>query len=223
VNLSQRIRSDLEARILSGEWKPGHPIPAEHALMATYGCARMTVNKAIAGMAAAGLVTRRRRAGTVVAAPVAERAVLEIADFAAQSETLGLPYAHTILARRIVTTDEGAMLAITTLHERAREPLALEERRISLACVPEAAEACFSDVPPGTWLLRHVAWTEAEHVIGARIADAALARRLRIARGAACLTLDRRTFQAKHLITAVRLTYPADRHSFTGRFDKSGP
>jgi GntR family histidine utilization transcriptional repressor len=110
------------------------------------------------------------------------------------------------------------MLAVTTLHERGGEPLALEERRISLGSVPQAAEEPFLDVPPGTWLLRHVAWTEAEHVIGARTADAALARRLRIARGDACLTLDRRTWQGGDLITTVRLTYPADRHRFTGRF-----
>jgi GntR family histidine utilization transcriptional repressor len=84
--------------------------------------------------------------------------------------------------------------------------------------VPQAAEEHFTEVPPGTWLLRHVAWTEAEHVIGARAADAALARRLGIARGDACLTLDRRTWQGGDLVTAVRLTYPADRHSFTGRF-----
>ena len=219
MNLSERIRSELEAHILSGEWKPGHPIPAEHALMATYGCARMTVNKALAGMAAAGLVTRRRRAGTVVAAPVADRAVLEIADLAAESEKLGLPYAHTILARGVVPTEEGgAMLAVTTLHRRGGEPLALEERRISLASVPQASAEPFTEVPPGTWLLRHVAWTEAEHVIGARIADAALARHLGIGRGAACLTLDRRTWRGRDLITAVRLTYPAERHSFTGRF-----
>ena len=86
------------------------------------------------------------------------------------------------------------------------------------ASVPQAAEEPFSDVPPGTWLLRHVAWTEAEHVIGARVADAALARRLGLTRGDACLTLDRRTWQGGDLITTVRLTYPADRHSFTGRF-----
>jgi GntR family histidine utilization transcriptional repressor len=169
-------------------------------------------------MAAAGLVTRRRRAGTVVAAPAAERAVLEIADLAAESEKLGLPYSHTILSRGILTTEEGAMLAVTTLHERGGEPLALEERRISLGSVPQAAEEPFLDVPPGTWLLRHVAWTEAEHVIGARVADAMLARRLGIARGDACLTLDRRTWQGGDLVTAVRLTYPADRHSFKGRF-----
>ena len=222
LNLSERIRSDLEARILSGEWKPGHPIPAEHALMATYGCARMTVNKAIAGMAAAGLVTRRRRAGTVVAAPAAERAVLEIADLAAESEALGLSYAHRILSRATLATADGPMLAVTALHERGGEPLALEERRIALESVPEAAAESFTEVPPGTWLLRHVAWTEAEHVIGARLADATLAKRLGIARGDACLTLDRRTWQGGDLITEVRLTYPADRHRFSGRFGTGG-
>ena len=172
-------------------------------------------------MAADGLVTRRRRAGTVVAAPVAERAVLEIADLAAESAKLGLAYAYRILARGIVTAEAGAMLAVTTLHERDGVPLALEERRISLASVPQAAAERFADVPPGTWLLRHVAWTEAEHVIGARIADAVLARRLGIARGDPCLTLDRRTWQGGDLVTTVRLTYPADRHSFTGRFGVS--
>jgi GntR family histidine utilization transcriptional repressor len=218
LNLSDRIRADLESRILSGEWKPGHPIPAEHALMAEYGCARMTVNKAIAAMAAAGLVTRRRRVGTVVAAPAAERAVMEIADLAEESARLGLSYRHTILFRAMEATIGEPMLSITTLHERGGEPLALEERRISLAAVPEAAEESFLDVPPGTWLLQHVAWSEAEHVIGARAADAALGRHLGIARGAPCLTLDRRTWQGGELITEVRLTYPADRHTFTSRF-----
>lgn len=218
MNLSDRIRADLEARILSGEWKPGHPIPAEHALMAEYGCARMTVNKAIAAMAASGLVTRRRRAGTVVASPAVERAVMEISDLAEELARLGLSYRHAILRRAVEPTPAGPRLAITTLHERGGEPLALEERRISLAAVPEAAEARFDVVPPGTWLLQHVAWSEAEHVIGARAADAALARHLGIARGAPCLTLDRRTWQGGALITEVRLTYPADRHHFTSRF-----
>jgi GntR family transcriptional regulator, histidine utilization repressor len=213
--IGARIRTELEAHILSGDWKPGHPIPAEHALMAEYGCSRMTVNKAIAGMAAAGLVTRRRRAGTVVAAPAPERAVLRIADFAEEAARLGLPYRHTILAR----SEEGEMLRVTTLHERGGEPLALEERRISLASVPQARAEPFADAPPGTWLLRHVAWTEAEHVIGARVADAGLAKRLGIPRGSACLTLDRRTWQGGALVTEVRLTYPAERHSFSGRFE----
>jgi GntR family transcriptional regulator, histidine utilization repressor len=32
--LGERIRCDLETRIVSGAWPPGHRIPSEHALMA---------------------------------------------------------------------------------------------------------------------------------------------------------------------------------------------
>ena len=42
-----RIRRDIEARIMSGEWAPGTRIPYEHQLMASYGCSRMTVNRAL--------------------------------------------------------------------------------------------------------------------------------------------------------------------------------
>src|SRR3712207_5211640 len=80
-HLHQRIRDDIEARIMSGEWPPGYRIPFEHELMAEYGCSRMTVNKVLSTLAANGLITRRRRAGTVVAEPSSQQAVLQIQDF----------------------------------------------------------------------------------------------------------------------------------------------
>jgi cytochrome c-type biogenesis protein CcmF len=58
-SLHQRIRADIQERILSGAWPPGHRVPAEHELMAEYGCSRMTVNKALSALAAAGLIDRR--------------------------------------------------------------------------------------------------------------------------------------------------------------------
>jgi len=45
VPLHQRIRTDIEAKILSGAWGPGFRLPFEHELMTEYGCARMTVNR----------------------------------------------------------------------------------------------------------------------------------------------------------------------------------
>ncbi|MCF3948855.1 GntR family transcriptional regulator, partial [Acidiphilium iwatense] len=80
VPLHQRIIADLEAKILSGEWPPGYRIPFEHQLVAHYGCARMTVNKAISTLTAAGLIVRRRRAGSFVASPPVQSAVLQIPD-----------------------------------------------------------------------------------------------------------------------------------------------
>ena len=50
-HLHQRIRDDIEARIMSGDWPPGHRIPFEHELMAEYGCSRMTVNKVLSTLA----------------------------------------------------------------------------------------------------------------------------------------------------------------------------
>ena len=49
--LHQRIRADIEGRIRSGAWPPGHRVPFETELMGQYGCARMTVSKAIAPFA----------------------------------------------------------------------------------------------------------------------------------------------------------------------------
>ena len=43
--LHSRILGDLEGKILSGAWAPGHRLPFEVDLAAQYGCSRMTVNK----------------------------------------------------------------------------------------------------------------------------------------------------------------------------------
>src|SRR5207245_11624500 len=67
--LYKQIRLDIERRILTGEWPPGHRIPFEHDLMARYGCSRMTVSKALAELAQADLIEPRRRAAKFVPRP----------------------------------------------------------------------------------------------------------------------------------------------------------
>lgn len=228
-HLHQRIREDIEARIMSGEWPPGHRIPFEHELMAEYGCSRMTVNKVLSTLAANGLITRRRRAGSVVAEPSTERAVLEIQDFALEAARADIVYRFKILQRAITPIDTAAaqriglpvgteMLSITTLHLMDEVPGAYEQRLINLATVPEAEKEKFANDPPGTWLLRRVPWTDAEHIVRAVNADSALARRLDIQAGAACLVLERRTWQAGAFVTEARIFYPGERHHLVGRF-----
>lgn len=233
-HLYQRIRDDIEARIMSGEWPPGHRVPFEHELMAEYGCSRMTVNKVLSTLAANGLITRRRRAGSVVAEPTTERAVLEIQDFALEAARAGMVYRFKILRRAVEPIDIAAaqriglpvgtpMLSLTTLHLIDEVPSACEQRLIHLATVPEAAEETFAKDPPGTWLLRRVPWTDAEHIVRAVNADSVLAKRLHIQTGAACLVLERRTWQAGAFVTEARIAYPGDRHHLVGRFSPAGP
>jgi GntR family transcriptional regulator, histidine utilization repressor len=233
VALYQRIRSDLEGRILSGEWPPGYRVPFEHELMESYSCSRMTVNKVLSGLAAAGLVERRRRAGSFVSRPKVHSAVLQIPDLKAEVENRGEQYGYELLDRqkRAATRQDKArlevdlrtsVLALRCLHEADKQPFALEDRLLNLAAVPEALQQDFSIVPPSVWLVDHVPWTEAEHRISACNADKALAETLKIDEGAACLVIERRTWRNGEPITAVRLIHPGPLYDLTARFTPSG-
>jgi GntR family histidine utilization transcriptional repressor len=224
------IRRALEHKILSGEWPPGHRVPSEHNLVDQFGCSRMTVNKALSALAAAGLVVRRRRFGSFVATPKSQETVLEVHDIKAEITAAGLSYRYVILERerRRARPEDRERLqlrrtahdveALAVLHFADERPFVHERRLIDLAVVPEAASADFATSPPGTWLLERIPWTEAEHRIRAENAAAEIAHHLGVARGAACLVVERRTFQAGATVTAVALTYPGERHQLVARF-----
>jgi GntR family histidine utilization transcriptional repressor len=231
-SLHQTILADIEDKILSGAWPPGHRIPFEHELTEHYGVSRMTVNKVLTQLAASGLLERRRKAGSFVRRPQSQSAVLEIADLPAEVQALGLPYRFEVLSRRqrrSTTADRAALgleatapvMVLTCLHFAGERPFCLEDRRINLDAVPEAAAQRFEEGPPGTWLVRQVPWTAAEHRIAAVGADEEVARRLDLPLGAACLVVERRTWSAERPITQVRLTYPGAAHALVARFTPS--
>src|SRR5262245_34270839 len=227
--LYKRIRLDIERQILTGEWPPGHRIPFEHELMVRYGCSRMTVNKALSELALADLIERRRRAGTFVRRPKFLSAVLQITDIRAEITALGRSYGYELIqcSRRVANATDrtrlgvrktGKVVAIACRHSADNVPFAVEDRLIDLDAVPEAARADFTIEPPGSWLLHHVPWTEAEHAISAIVADEQAAAALDIAIGAPCLVIERHTWRSARPLTAVRLLYPGESHKLVARF-----
>jgi len=228
--LQRRIYTDLETRILSGDWAPGQRIPFEHELTSRYGCSRMTVNKAISELAERGLVTRRRRAGTFVAQPRTQSAVLAIPDLKAEVEARGQTYGYELLSRQIrgpLTDDEFELasgcplVALRCLHRADGTPLALERRIISLAMAPEAEGEDFDDQPPGSWLMGVSPWTEAEHRISAVACDARAARYLLLKSGTPCLSVERQTWRDGRPVTQVWQLFPGDRYDLVARFSPS--
>ncbi len=232
ASLHPRILADIEARILSGEWPPGHRIPFEHELTAEYRCSRMTVSKVLTQLAKAGLVARRRKAGTFVTRPHSQAAVLEIHDIKAEAAALGRSYRFEIASlrkRKLARADRGrldlpagsAALEAACRHFAGAEPFCLEERLINLAAVPEAEHETFAQISPGAWLVQRVPWTAAEHRIRATGADSSTAAMLGLSSGAPCLVIERRTWRASEPVTYVKLTYPADAHELVARFAPS--
>ena len=228
-SLHRRILADIEARILSGEWPPGWRIPFEHELTAQYGCSRMTVSKALTQLAGAGLIERRRKAGSFVIRPHSQSAVLEIPDVKAEVAALGLPYRFAVVARskrratradraRFAVGADAWILALMCRHDAAQRPFCLEDRLISLSAAPDAAGEPFVVLSPGAWLVQRVPWTRAEHRISAAAARNEVARALSVAEGTPCLVVERRTWSGEAPVTQVRMTYPGETHELVARF-----
>lgn len=227
--LERRIRAELEANIRSGDWRPGHRLPTEAALMAEYRCARMTVHKAILGLVSAGLVVRNKKAGTIVARPHVVTAVLEIPDIAALIAGRGETYGFRLLSRSVGAASRigaeaqalgvlGRVLVLRGLHSADGEPFAVEHRVINLAATPEAEAVDFKGTAPGSWLLHHVPWSQARHRITAVAADAETARLLSLPRRTACLQVERWTWRLGEGVTFVRQLFPGERYDLVADF-----
>lgn len=229
----EQIQRAIRELVVRGEWPPGTSVPPEHALMERLGASRMTVHRALSQLAREGLITRRRRSGTVVASPAASHAMLDIPSIPDEITGHGHRYAHEVLARidgrplpelatRFALKRSERVSHLTTLHRADGQPHVLEDRVIYLRNVPAAARESFETLPPGDWLLRHSLWSRAEHAITAIGASPDEAAALDMKVGEPCLCVERRTWNREKPVTAVRLVYPGSKHRFVGQFGPYG-
>lgn len=220
TSLHQRIRTDIERRILANEWPPGFRIPIEQELMQEYRCSRMTVNKALSGLVAAGFLDRRKKAGTFVVYPSGHHASLVIPDIRKAVLESGFPYQYRMLGRserdgtaedreRMKLTASSPLLEVASLHYAGTNCFAYEIRQICLTASPEAAQIDFTRVPPSVWLLTHVPWSNAEHHIDAVALEEDVAGKMGLLPGAASLKLRRRTWAEKGTITYAEQYFAA--------------
>lgn len=231
VSLHQRIRSDIEGRIHSGEWPPGYRLPFEHELMAQYGCSRMTANKVMSMLAESGAIERRRRAGSFVARPHPhiESVALDIPDIPLEVSKRGHVYRFQLLGKRrrkprrtlaheMEVAVDGMLLALQSLHLADGSPFALEERVINMTALPDALDNDFSVTPPGSWLLQNVPWSRAQHRITAINADVTQADLLQVPEGTACLVIERQTWRGEQCVTYVKQIFLGDSYDLIARF-----
>ncbi len=214
----QAIHAELMRRITQRIWKPGDTVPNEVDLAAEFGCARATVNRAMREIAAAGLIERRRKAGTRVTVNPVRKATLEIPVIRIDVESRGMVWDQRLIERTVaplparvaarLTLEKGArLLHVRALHLADGAPYLYEDRWINQDFIPAAMEADFADVSANEWLVANAMFSRGDLVLSATVATPDDAGILQCSEGAALFTAERVTWHVDTPITWVRMLY----------------
>ncbi len=214
----QSVQSEVLRRIHAREWPPGELIPNEADLAIEFGCARSTVNRALRSLAEGGLLDRRRKAGTRVAAQPVAKATIDIAVIRHEVEEHGAKYGYQLITRRIAvppvsvsgtmkTRAQDKLLHVRALHLADDAAYAVEDRWINTAIVPDAAAEPFDVLSANEWLIEHAPYTHGDISFSAVQADQGDAEVLGVAPLSALFAIDRVTWDNAAAVTKVRLLF----------------
>ena len=211
------IRAEVLRRIRVRDWPLGAMIPTEAALAAEFGCARATVNRALRELAAAGVLERRRKAGTRVAALPVRRATLEIPVIRQEVAARGQTYGFRLLeqttalppvpvASRLGVAAGLRMIYLETLHLADGQPFVFEARWLNPAVLPQPAPD-FAMISANEWLVANLSYATGDIAFFACPASNREAAVMGVAPGSALLITERSTWGPQDPITFVRLTH----------------
>ena len=144
-----RVRQALQKMIESGELPPGHALPSERELAKMLDLSRVTVRKAIAGLAEEGLLTQRHGAGTFVAERIV-KSFSKLTGFTDDLRARGLKPRVKFLERSVGTVSPeealalhlspgAAVVRLRRLRFAGDKPLALETTAVPQAVLPDPA------------------------------------------------------------------------------------
>lgn len=212
----EQIRAEILRRIQVRDWPPGALIPSEEVLAAEFGCARATVNRAMRELSEAGVIERRRKAGTRVAVLPVRRATLTIPVIRQEVEARGQVHGFQLLAQRFavppvpVASRLGLvavpLIWLETLHLADGRPWLLETRWLNPEVLP-AVLPDFGVVSANEWLVTHISYAAGEIAFSAEAAGQREAEVLGVANGAALFVTERMTWTATAAITLARLAH----------------
>jgi GntR family transcriptional regulator, histidine utilization repressor len=211
------IRVEVLRRIRARDWPPGALIPGEEALAAEFGVARATVNRALTALADAGVIERKKRAGTRVAELPVRRARLEIPVIRLDVLGRGLAYDFKLLADRLAPAPvpvtarlglpEGTpMRYLETLHLAGGQPYVFETRWLNPVCLPSPPPD-FATISVNEWLVTHVSLVSGDIAFLAETATGREAEVMGLAAGTALLVAERTTYGTGGPVTLVRLAH----------------
>ena len=230
----ETVKNSIQQRIADGGWEPGVRLPSERELVQEFGCARMTVHRALRELEAEGLIERRQGSGSYVAElhPISNllqgRDIHdEILDRGHQHTTpvcrVGREKATAVVAAAMRLRKGSAVYRCQLVHLENGVPIQYEDRHVNPALAPDLLNRDFTEVTPSAVLFEHAPLTEAEQVIEAVLATPEQARLLEVQPGSALLMVSRRTVSQGKVASVARLYHPGSRFRLIGSFSVPEP
>ena len=223
-----QLKEILHGKIRSGQWQPGALIPSERELCEQYGISRMTARQSIIELVREGLLYRVQGKGTFVARSRITQQLMALTGFSQDMAARGFkPGAQVVeqkmapaskeVAERLRVREGQPIFFLRRLRLANDQPLALETTHITfIGCeVLVSADLVEQSLYELVSVKYGLAPREAEQEIEADVADAAEARLLQIAPGAAVLRMRRTTFAANGQAIEYALSaYRGDKYTF---------
>ncbi len=218
TNNWQWVQETVRKRIQDRVWKPGELIPNEADLAVEFGCARTTVNRALRQLAEAGLLDRKRKAGTRVALHPVRKATLQIPIIRKEVEERNQVYDYTLISARkaVLPSDVCARmkleagqqaLKVEALHLADGKPYLYEDRWVNLGAVPEIGKADLGKISANEWLVMNAPFTHGDIAFSAINASREIARILHTSEKAALFMIERTTWNDDIAMTDARMIY----------------
>jgi GntR family histidine utilization transcriptional repressor len=225
----EQVKRFITNHIRSGEWEAGQRVPSEVELVEQLGVSKMTVNRAMRELTAAGIIMRRQGVGSFVSKTKPQSALLEMRDIAEEIEARGNRHSADMKILETITLEKtdaetvGMRAGLRVFHSLIvhREngtPMQLEERWIDPAVFPNYIGVDFSKVTPYRYLRGSVEATEVEHVIHAVLPGSQARELLEVPEGEPCLLLFRRTWAGDVLATSSQFLFPGSGYALGSRY-----
>ncbi len=223
------IKQAIADAARDGRLKPGDRVPSEAELVEQFGVSRMTANRALRELQAAGVVVRRAGSGSFIAEPQPIGQMIEIRNIADEIRERGHIYRARViqnLAER-ATAETAPLLEVPAgtklfhsiiVHHEAEFPIQLEERVVLASIAPHYGDMDFTATTPNEYLTRIAPLERVEHRVCAMMPDERVRAMLALDAGEPVLRMTRRTWSRGRLVSHAWLTHPGTRFELSAAF-----
>lgn len=225
------VKQVILDRIHSGEWPPKYRVPSENELVVELGVSKMTANRALRELANEGELVRIQGVGSFVAERKGYSALFEVRNIAEEIAERGHIHEASVvvLAQETASPEVADALELPIgaavfhsliVHSENGVPVQIEDRFVHPEAAPEYLDQDFSTLTPNAYLTAAAPLSGSEHVVEAAMPQAWECKLLTIMKTEPCLTIRRRTWSAKQVVSTARLVYPGHRYRLEARSGK---